>query len=247
MRYFIEVSYKGNNYAGFQIQLNAPTIQGEVERALGTFYRSTINLTGSSRTDAGVHARQNFFHFDFSDTIATSVVYNLNSILPPDISIQTISQVKDDAHARFDAISREYYYCIYNYKNPFLKDTGWFYPYPLDIELLNKAAAIIKAESDFNYFSKKNSQVKTTVCNIFYSHWNSADGNILYTVKANRFLRGMVRALVATMLKVGRHNISLSSFESIFKNNQSKIVDFSAPSFGLFLNKVEYPPEIFEV
>src|ERR1700759_1950458 len=159
-RYFLEVAYKGTQYSGFQIQENAVSIQEEVEKALEVFFRRRVELTGSSRTDGGVHAVQNFFHFDYEGVIEDKVIYNINAILPPDIVLKGVYPVAADAHCRYDALSREYRYYIYRKKDPFLADRAWFYPYTLDRERLQEAAALILEYHDFTSFSKRNTQVK---------------------------------------------------------------------------------------
>ena len=242
-RYFIEVAYNGKRYAGFQIQQNANTIQAEVENALQVYYRESIALTGSSRTDTGVHAAQNFFHFDYLIDQAQALndsVYHLNAILPSDIVVKRIYGVKDEAHCRFDAKSREYEYKIYASKNPFIVDYAYYYPYPLDIELLNQAAAIIQSTEDFQSFSKKNTQVYTYKCKIEMSCWSREGDLLVYNVKGSRFLRGMVRGLVGTMLKVGTKKIDLNGFISIINAHDSSKVDFSTPPQALTLKKVNY-------
>jgi tRNA pseudouridine38-40 synthase len=246
-RYFIEVSYRGTHYSGFQIQHNANTIQAEVEKAFNILFhpsaeRATVSFTGSSRTDAGVHALQNFFHFDWKEQFNNDWIYNLNALLPPDISIKSIRQVADEAHCRFDAVSRTYHYGIYNYKNPFLKDTAYFYPYPLDMNLLNEAAALIKTVTDFTSFSKRNTQAKNFHCNVMESRWMVKDELLIYEVKANRFLRGMVRALTATMLKVGRRSITMEKFKEIIETKDCTKAFFNTPAHGLFLKEVAFPP-----
>ena len=239
-RYFIEVAYKGTRYSGFQLQPNANTIQAEVEKALAVLFRQSFKLTGSSRTDAGVHALQNFFHFDTEIEMLEKYRYNINSILPPDITINAIYEVGIISHCRFDAISREYKYCIYSKKNPFLIDSAYYYPYKIDLDTLQKAAEIVKQYSDFASFAKRNTQVKTSVCKISYSEWLQQDECVQYNVVANRFLRGMVRALVATMLKVGRGIITLEEFKYIIEGRNPIKVDFSSPPHGLFLVQVLY-------
>jgi tRNA pseudouridine38-40 synthase len=246
MRYFIEVAYKGTNYAGFQIQENANTIQGEVEKALQTCFRSGFKLTGSSRTDAGVHAYQNYFHVDTEHELTERYLYNLNSLLPTDIVIKTITQVADDAHSRFHATAREYKYYIYAAKNPFLTDTAWYYPYTIDLDVLNLAAEAILMYIDFTSFSKRNTQTYTNLCTIIKSSWGKDDEKLIYTVKANRFLRGMVRALVGTMLQVSRSTISISDFKAIIEAKDCTKANFSTPAKGLFLAGVEYPKMILE-
>lgn len=239
-RYFIEVAYDGTNYNGFQIQPNANTIQSEVEKALNILFRQIFELTGSSRTDAGVHAYQNFFHFDAGLNIEKRSIYNLNSILPQDIVVKGIYKVPETAHCRFNANSRLYKYVVYQQKNPFLYQKGWYYPFKVDINLLHQAAAILKEYRDFTSFSKRNTQVKNFICNITVSEWHIENDIFHYTVSANRFLRGMVRALVSTMLKVGRNSISLTDLRSIIEKRDCTLADFAAPPQGLFLNQVNY-------
>ena len=238
-RYFIEVSYKGTNYSGFQKQQNANSVQAELEKALDIFYRQKFELTGSSRTDAGVHALQNFFHFD-SDTVLEDGSYNLNAILPADIVCKRIFVVADNAHCRFDAISRQYHYYLYQDKNPFLQGRAYYVPYSVDMDLLQAAAAEIKNHTDFTSFSKRNTQVKTFECTIFQSEWLQENNCLVYTVKANRFLRGMVKGLVGTMLLVGKKKISLEEFTAIIESKDCTKADFSVTSDGLFLIEVAY-------
>ncbi len=238
-RYFLELAYKGTTFHGFQIQENAHTVQSAIEQAMLTLYREPIALTGSSRTDAGVHARQNYFHFDTDLPIHSKHIYNLNAILPATISIQSLKQVADTAHCRFDAIAREYQYYIYQYKDPFMQDRGWYYPFELDIGLLQQAATLLKEYTDFTSFAKRNAQVFTHNCNIEKSQWEKTEeSHYIYTVRANRFLRGMVRGLVGTMLKVGRKQIGVEVLRSIIAAKDCTKADFSTPPQGLFLSKV---------
>lgn len=239
-RYFIEVSYKGTAYSGFQVQKNANSIQAEVEKALLIFYKQRFELTGSSRTDSGVHALQNYFHFDSEINIKDDA-YNLNSILPDDIVIKRVFSVDAAAHSRFDALSREYRYYIFNSKNPFLQDRACYFPYTLNIELMQQAALEILKYSDFTSFSKRNTQVKSFLCDIYESEWIEEPGILVYKIKANRFLRGMVKGLVGTMLQVGREKITLEEFKDIIRAKDCRRADFSVPSVGLFLYKVEFP------
>lgn len=240
MRYFLEVAYKGTHYSGFQVQENANSVQEEVEKAFATLQRDTVTLTGSSRTDTGVHALQNYFHFDYKGVIHPQFIYKMNAILPGDITIKSIRQVSDDMHCRFDAISREYKYLIYRQKNPFLDDRAYFYPYTLDIELLQQAAQLVMRHKDFQSFAKRNSQVKTFICDIQKSEWWQEGETLVYNVKANRFLRGMVRGLTATMLQVGRKKITLEQFETIIESKDCTKADFSVPAHGLFLIEVAF-------
>jgi len=239
-RYFIEVAYKGTNYSGFQIQQNANAVQAEVEKAMRIYYRKEFVLTGSSRTDAGVHAFQNFFHFD-TETPLADASYHLNAILPADIVIKRIFPVADTMHCRFSALSREYRYNVYQQKDPFLVDKAYFFPYSLDIDKMQQAAALLAVCRDFASFSKRNSQAKTTVCQVTKSEWRLSDGMLVYNVTANRFLRGMVRGMVGTMLRVGRGKLSLEQFNGIIEAKDCTKADFSTPPEGLFLVKVSFP------
>ena len=243
LRYFLEVSYKGTNYSGFQSQKNANSIQEEVEKAFAILHKEKTVLTGSSRTDAGVHALQNFFHFDFEKSLHPQLVYKINAILPEDIVVKSVRQVQPDAHCRFDAVSREYKYFVYRQKDPFLRDRAYYYPYKINIEKLQQAAAILSEYQDFTSFSKRNTQVKTFVCQIQRSEWLQENQCLVYNVKANRFLRGMVRALVATMLKVGRGTIDLEEFRSIVEAKDCTQASFAVPATGLFLIAVNYPQQ----
>lgn len=238
-RYFIEVSYKGTNYSGFQIQHNANSIQMEVEKALEIFYKQKFELTGSSRTDAGVHALQNFFHFD-TELIIDDDAYNLNAILPDDIVIKRIFNVNENAHCRFDAVSREYHYYLYNHKSPFLQGRAYYFPYSLDIELLQQAAKEVLGHTDFTSFSKRNTQVKSFLCRIYTSEWIQETDCLIYKIKANRFLRGMVKGLVGTMLHTGRKKITIDEFRAIIEEKDCTKTDFSVPPDGLYLYEVRF-------
>ena len=243
-RYFIEVAYNGAKYSGFQIQPNAPSIQAEIEKSLKVLFKQDFSLSCSSRTDAGVHAISNFFHFDAvglpQSELLNKFIYNLNAILPQDIVVKSLYQVSDTAHCRFDALSRSYQYSIYNLKDTFVSDRAYYYPYNLDIEKLQTAASILKEYKDFATFSKKNTQVKTFNCTIIKSEWSFQNNMTTYNVEANRFLRGMVRGLVGTMLKVGTGNTSIDSFRKIIESKNCSNADFSVPAHGLFLLKVRY-------
>ena len=240
MRYFIELSYKGTHYAGFQVQENANTVQKEIENALQVFYRQELPLTGSSRTDSGVHARRNYFHFDSAFEILPKHVYNINAILPNDIFIRRIFRVKDDAHCRFHATHRMYQYYISREKDVFAQELSWHYPYKTDINKLNEAASLLFQYDDYTSFSKRNTQTFTKLCTILQSEWIEEGDKLVFKVKANRFLRGMVRGLVATQLQVGRGKISIESFKQIIEAKNCAKADFSAPAHGLFLEEVGY-------
>lgn len=246
-RYFIQVAYNGANYSGFQAQKNANSVQSEVEKALTIFFKTKFELTGSSRTDAGVHALSNYFHFDSYNELGQidKSIYNLNAILPPDIVIKSVLPVSAKAHCRFSALSREYEYYIYQSKDPFLRDRAFYYPYQIDIGKLNEAASLIKEYTNFASFSKRNTQVKTFTCAIMESQWLINNNVISYNVKANRFLRGMVRGLVGTMLRVGTNRITIKDFKNIIEAMDCSQADFSVPPQGLFLINIHFPVGTF--
>lgn len=253
-RYFIEVAYIGTQYSGFQIQQNATTIQGEIEKALLVIFKQPLKLTGSSRTDAGVHAKQNYFHVDIDEDFVPNklkefdaYIYNLNALLPNDIVIKNIREVNGEAHSRFSAATRSYIYNISIVKDPFNVSTSYYFPYKMDINLLNEAAAIIKEHLDFEAFSKKHTQVNNFNCTISESIWCQTEDKqgLLYFVTANRFLRGMVKALTGTMLKIGTGHLSIQDLSSIFNERKHNLVDFSPPGKGLMLVGVKYPADIF--
>lgn len=246
-RYFLEVAYKGTQYSGFQIQQNANSIQAEVEKALYIFLKEKIELTGSSRTDAGVHALQNYFHFDVEKILNQKIVYNLNAILPPAIVVKSIKEVKENSHCRFDATARLYQYFITQQKNPFLLETAWHFPFKIEVEKLHTCALLILQHQQFEAFCKTGTQVNKYNCHIQQSFWKFDEEKScwIYTVKANRFLRGMVKALVSTMLLVARNKIGIAEFEELLKNTSNKKADFTAPSHGLFLCEVKMDESLF--
>lgn len=243
-RYFLEVSYMGTHYSGFQVQANAVTVQSTVEQALRTVTRREISLTGSSRTDAGVHARQNFFHFDTDILFSSKQLYNLNAVLPPDIAVSALRPVGEQAHCRFDALSRSYSYLVYREKDPFIRELGYYFPYKVDIDALQAAAREILGTHDFTSFSKRNTQVRTFICTITESRWEKQDSRLEFRVTGNRFLRGMVRGLVGTMLKVGTGRLTVEGFRSIIESRDCKLADFSVPGRGLCLERVLFPKDV---
>lgn len=242
-RYFLEVAYKGTAYSGFQIQENARTVQDVVQKAFGVLHRRPVTLTGSSRTDAGVHALQNFFHFDFEDAVHPHFIYKMNAILPDDIVVKKILSVPANAHCRFDAVSREYEYRIYRQKNPFLKDRAYYYPYRLNNGLLMEAANLVRQQTNFFAFAKTNTLVKNFDCTVYECEWTERKELLIFRIVANRFLRGMVRLLTATQLQVGRGKLSMDELAELFKTG--KKYGRSVPAVGLFLKGVHYPPDYF--
>ncbi len=240
-RYFIELSYDGTGFGGFQIQSNTVTIQGALEDALAIIYRQPIELTGASRTDAGVHALQNFFHFDTDVLIEPKHLYNLNSILPNSVVVHAIYKVPNDAHARFDAVQRTYIYRIHKVKSPFLEGRSWLYPYPTSTKVLQEAAAALLLYTDFESFSKKSTSVNTFECHVSNAFWVEEEQNLSFHIDANRFLRGMIRGLVGTMLQVGRGQLTMEQWHEIIRSKDAQRVDFSTPAHGLYLSGIKYP------
>lgn len=242
-RYFIEVAYRGSEYSGFQRQENANTIQFEIEKAFAVIHRVPVKLTGSSRTDAGVHALQNYFHFDFDAPVNEKFAYKMNAILPPDIVVRKIHEMSESAHSRFDAIAREYEYHIYRRKDPFLQGLAFYYPFKLEEDLLYEAANIVLNQTNFFAFTKTNTQAKNFRCIIEKSSWRYDGEQVVFTIKANRFLRGMVRLLTASMLQVARQRISIQEFKNLFEADEK--CGFSVPPEGLYLTAVSYPENYF--
>ena len=240
-RYFLELCYDGASFGGFQIQNNVDTIQGAVQAALKTLYREDIELTGASRTDAGVHALQNFFHFDTDTVITQKQVYNLNAILPNTIVIKAIYEVPTTAHCRFDATTRSYIYKLHTQKDPFLEGRSWYYPFPIDFNLLNQATQTLLNFTHYESFSKKNTSVNTFECSVSKALWQVEGTNLYFHIDSNRFLRGMIRGLVGTLLQVGRGQITVEEWMDIVASNNEQRVDFSTPAYGLYLSAIQYP------
>lgn len=249
MRYFIELCYEGSAYCGWQRQKSAPSVQQSIEQGLSTLLRCPTEIVGAGRTDTGVHASYYVAHFDTAQPIAdtTSFAYHLNAILPRDIAIKRISQVADEAHARFDAVRREYRYRIENRKNPFTRAHSWQYYVALDVEAMNEAAARLFDFEDFTSFAKLNSNNTTNICHIYEAHWREVEDGVLeFTIAADRFLRNMVRAIVGTLVDVGTGKLTPEGFAEIVAARDLSRSSGSAPAQGLFLNDVQYPPEVFE-
>ena len=243
MRYFITLSYDGTRYHGWQIQPEGVTVQQLLQDALATLLRQHVTVVGAGRTDAGVHARQMVAHIDVDGEIndVDQLTYKLNRFLPYDISIQNIRLVSDDMHARFSAVRRRYRYFIHTEKDPFKKKYSCELHYELDYELMNVAAAQLKTYSDFGAFCKSHSDVKTTVCTVTKAHWVEYEPNAWYfEIEANRFLRNMVRAVVGTLIEIGRHRMSLSQFDQVVREGRRTGAGESMPANALFLESVEY-------
>ncbi len=247
-RYFLQCSYNGTNYHGWQIQPNAISVQEVLENALSKILRENISVMGAGRTDTGVHASFFILHFDASNSEIDSVklVYNLNSFLPPDIAVQKLWKVNNEAHARFSAFSRTYKYFISTNKNPFKVETSYRYLKELDLNKMNKAAQILFDYKDFTSFSRLHTDVKTNNCKIYLAKWEQENNQLIFTIKADRFLRNMVRAIVGTLLEVGLGKLSVDEFKNIIEIKNRGAASASAPAKGLFLVDIEYPEESWQ-
>ncbi len=247
-RYFIFISYKGTSYHGWQVQPNSVTVQKILENALSLILGEEISATGAGRTDTGVHAAYFCAHFDSISPLLSSdegIIFKLNRFLPHDISIISINKVHPDANARFSAISRTYKYYISQKKDPFSESSSWYLYGDIDIAKMNEACKILEKHTDFKCFSKLHSNNKTDICRIYKAVWVASDNRIVFTVKADRFLRNMVRSIVGTMIEVGYGKMSLADFDGIIISGDRTRVGQSAPAKGLFLSDIEYPEEIF--
>ena len=241
MRYFIELSYKGTNYHGWQIQPDASSVQEEITKALATILQEKILLVGAGRTDAGVHASQMFAHVDTVKKLTDDYVHKLNAILPNDIVIKSIKEVSGETHARFDAVSRTYEYKILLGRDPFLLETTWqLHQKNLQIEKMNEAANLLFKYEDFESFSKVKTDVNTFNCTIMKAVWTLEDKHLIFHIKANRFLRNMVRAVVGTLLEVGLGKKTVEDFRKIIESKKRSEAGLSVPAKGLFLTEVCY-------
>ena len=252
-RYFITLSYDGAGYHGWQIQPNGISVQERLQQALSTLLRQPIEVVGAGRTDAGVHAAMMVAHFDVptaDDSDAVSVpedfspkqlAYRLNRILPRDIAVQRVEAVAPEMHARFSAVSRTYYYYLHTEKNPFLRTTSWETHYQLDFPAMNEAAAWLLTQSDFASFCKVGADVKTTLCQLTRAEWvQLSPTSWRFEITANRFLRNMVRAVVGTLVEVGRHRITLADFQRIVESKRRTAAGESMPAHALFLVDIKY-------
>ena len=243
MRFFITLSYDGTRYHGWQVQPNGPSVQEKLQWALSTILRQDILVTGAGRTDAGVHARMMVAHFDVEtmDYELQDLTYKLNRLLPQDIAIQKMEPVSDEMHARFSATSRTYHYYIHTVKDPFLRAYSCELHYPLDFQLMNEAAAILMTYEDFGAFCKAHADVKTTLCHITAAQWHQTSPSSWYfEITANRFLRNMVRAVVGTLIDVGRGRLSLDDFRKVIEGKRRTEAGESMPANALFLEEVKY-------
>lgn len=254
MRLFIKLSYNGRNYNGWQVQLGQPSVQAELERALTVWFREPVQVTGAGRTDSGVHAINYIAHFDLASDSMTlweeqqKTIFKINAILPPDIVVSNIWQVPEDAHARFDAFSRTYKYYVHSEKSSFLTDYSYFHPYKLDLEKMNRAAAFIIGEHDFTSMAKLHTDVKNNICTVTNAVWEKGSpfsfeygDSYQFTITANRFLRNMVRAIVGTMLEIGRDRQEAEWIIDVLDKKDRSSAGSSVPAHPLFLTDIEYP------
>jgi len=247
-RYFLELAYNGSNYHGWQIQANAHTVQEEINLALSTILRQPVETMGSGRTDTGVHARQQILHFETSEIHdKPDLLKRLNSILPKDIAVYSLREVKPSGHARFSALSRSYKYYISLRKNPFEERLSWHcFHCRLDIDRMNEAAAILKSYRDFQCFSKVKTEVDNFECEIKEAFWEQKEQHLIFHITANRFLRGMVRAIVGTMVLVGEGKLDMGGFRAIIEGRNRNKAGSAAPPHGLYLCAVAYPEDIYQ-
>ena len=245
MRYFIELSYNGAAYHGWQIQPDAISIQEVLEKSLSLLLNTPISIMGAGRTDTGVHAKQMFAHFDFEGVLdEVNLAFRLNSFLPQDVAIHDVFKVKKDAHTRFNAVSRTYLYRVALQKDVFSANDAYYVKQKLDIEKMKEAAKILLDYNDFQCFSKTKTNVKTYLCNIMKAEWTLVDGELHFIIKADRFLRNMVRAIVGTIINIGLDKISVEDLHRIIESKNRSKAGFSVPAHGLYLIEVEYPEDI---
>lgn len=245
MRFFIELSYNGKAYHGWQNQPNAISVQEVIEKALSTILKTNIAIVGAGRTDTGVHASQMFAHFDFNEKLEVDkLAYKLNSFLPKDVAIHSIFKVNPEAHARFNALSRTYHYKVSTSKNVFNYDFAYQMKLPLDVKAMNEACKILFNYNDFQCFSKSNTDVKTYNCDIKEAFWTNTTDELVFTITANRFLRNMVRAVVGTMINIGLGKLNPEDLHNIIASKDRGKAGFSVPAHGLYLVKIVYPETI---
>ncbi len=247
MRYFFEISYNGTHYHGWQNQKNAVGVQQVVEEALSKLLREDISIVGSGRTDTGVHCIQQFFHADIEKVVnQNDLVHRLNAFLPKDIAIRNIFPVRDEAHARYDAYERSYQYKITRVKDPLLVGYAYYFFRDLDIPTMERASSLLIGEHDFECFSKVKTDVNHFICNIKEASWNQKGDVLVFSITANRFLRGMVRAVVGTLLDVGNGKLTVKQFQEVLKSKDRKKAGMNAPPEGLYLTQVKYHKSLFK-
>jgi tRNA pseudouridine38-40 synthase len=244
-RFFLEFSYAGTAYHGWQRQPNALSVQEVMEEALALLLKQQTPLTAAGRTDTGVHAKQMFAHFDADTTDLEQLIFRLNQFLPNDIAVIRIREVKPRAHARFDALSRTYEYHLNNFKSPFVQGMSYGLYQPLDVEQMNKAASILLEYEDFECFSKAHTDVKTFLCTISKAVWEKSETGLVFTITANRFLRNMVRAIVGTLIEIGLGKKNIQEMHTVIESKNRSLAGYSVPAEGLFLTHIEYPNSIY--
>jgi len=242
MRYFITFSYQGSSYHGWQRQPDASSVQQTLEEAMKLFLKEDVSLVGAGRTDTGVHAKVMVAHFDTQQSFEIEeLIYRLNAYLDESIAILSIVEVKADAHARFDATSRSYEYWVVQQKNPFLAQAAYYITHPLDVNRMNEAAALMLEYKDFECFSKSNTDVHTYLCDVTRAEWVFEGERLVFHVSANRFLRNMVRAIVGTLLEVGKGKMSIDEFKAVLDSKDRRNAGPSVPAKGLYLTTIQYP------
>jgi len=243
MRYFITLSYDGTRFHGWQVQPNGTSVQAELQRGLSLLLREDVQVTGAGRTDAGVHARMMVAHFDTDKEVdGRQLAYKLNKLLPQDIAVQRVERVADDLHARFSATRRTYHYFIHTLKDPFLRLYSCELHYPLDFSRMNEAARLLTDYDDFGAFCKSHADVKTTLCQVTKAEWTeTAPGQWRFEITANRFLRNMVRAVVGTLVEVGRGRMTVDDFRRVIEGRRRTEAGESMPANALFLVDIKYP------
>lgn len=246
-RYFLEVMYDGTAFHGSQLQGGLSTVQLAINNTLSTLLRVPVTTFGASRTDEGVHALCNFYHFDTDIELPASFLYKMNAILPATLAVRNIYLAHNEANARFDALTRQYRYRIYMQKNPFLVQKALYYPLRIDVDVLHQTANILMEYTDFETFSKRNTQTKTSICTLLHSAWEQHGNELHYVVTGNRFLRGMVRGLVGTQLQVARGRNSLQQFRDIIEAKDCTKADFSVAGHGLYLENISYPQGLLQL
>lgn len=245
MRYALELAYKGTEYYGFQSQEHGNSVQQALEFAIGRVIRDEISLVGCGRTDTGVHASYFVAHFDTEQILSDQFIFRVNHALPPDIAIHSARMVNGQFHARFKAFSRQYRYHIHRRKNPFLRETSWYRYGQLDVEAMNEASAFLLTVHDFESFSRVKTSVKTFNCQLTECFWKESGDQLVFQVRADRFLRNMVRAMVGTLIKVGTGEMSLNDLKEVMESRDRAKAGVSAPAQGLFLTDVKYKWEDF--
>jgi tRNA pseudouridine38-40 synthase len=242
MRYFITFSYQGSSYHGWQRQPDARSVQQTLEEAMELFLKEQLSLVGAGRTDTGVHAKMMVAHFDSEVSFdSDELIHRLNAFLDETIAIESIREVDLKAHARFDASSRSYEYWVVQQKNPFLAQAAYYVSHPLDVDLMNKAAALMLAYEDFECFSKSNTDVHTYLCDITRAEWIRENDRLVFYITANRFLRNMVRAIVGTLIDIGKGKMNIEEFKAVLDSKDRRNAGPSVPAKGLYLTNIQYP------